>query len=152
MADLDQAVLAFRLLGDRLRREAADDLRRELNKAIRDAASPAVASVRNGLPVYLPNRYAAVLDSDMQINISQTQTGVRIRAPERGSRTVERRRLLRLNRGVLGHPLFGDRAHWYSQAVRPGFFDEPLQRSAPEVREKIVDAMHTVAGQLTRKG
>ena len=153
MADLDTAVLALTVLGNRLRTEGADDLRKELNRAFSAAARPAVDEVYRQLPEYMPDRYAEVLESDMRITISPVQTGVRIRAPERGVRTVERRRLIRLNRGVLAHPLFGNRRRWYDQTdgVKAGFFDEPLVASQPQFREAALEAMRRVSEQLTRK-
>jgi hypothetical protein len=153
MPDLDVTILALRVLSERLIREGADDLRRELNKKINDAAQPAIDDVYRRLPDYMPDRYAEVLETDMRITISKTKTGVRIRAPERGVRSVERRRLIRLNRGVLSHPLFGNRRHWFDQTdgVSPGFFDEPLQAHVPEFRQAVVAAMAETARKLTRK-
>src|ERR1051326_2096753 len=107
-------VLAHELadLARELRRAGDKGLADELRDAINEAVASVPGEIRERLPEYLPNRYAAVLASDITIRISnRSRSGgqtVRITAPERGSRTVERRRLLRLNRGTLPHPLLGN--------------------------------------------
>ena len=155
MADVNTAALAFKTLSDRLRFEAEEDLRRELSNAINRAARPAVAAIRRDMPEHMPNRYADVLRSDVPITIRQQSArrnfGVRVTASERGARTVERRRLLRLDRGVLEHPLFGNRKRWYSQEVRPLFFEEPIMAQHQQIRDAVIRAMGDVAAKLTRK-
>src|SRR5215475_15367205 len=109
MAGVNEAALAFKILGERLRRDAAGDLKRELDKAINDAARPITAQVRLALPGHMPSRYAAVLDEDLRLTVTKAvvrDPGVRITATTRGVGGVKRRRIRRLEAGVLAHPLF----------------------------------------------
>jgi hypothetical protein len=134
-------------------RQAGDtELLAELKDGINEAVADVPREIIDRLPEYLPNRYAAVLSRDISIRITnRSRSGgqtVRIYAPERGSRTVERRRLLRLNRGTLAHPLFGNRRHWYDQAVKPFFFDEPIEERAPQIRQDIEDALARVEDKI----
>lgn len=134
-------------------RQAGDtELLAELKDGINQAVADVPREILDRLPEYLPNRYAAVLSRDISIRISnRTRYGaqtVSITAPERGARSVERRRLLRLNRGTLAHPLFGNRERWFDQAVKPLFFDEPISDRAPEIRQSIEDALNRVEDKI----
>ena len=156
MADGGYAAVALKLLATRLREEADGGLRRELQKALHDAAEPALPAVRAGLKPHLPDRYAEVLDEDLDLRVAQSlarDANVRITATTRRVGGVQRRRLRRLEAGVLTHPLFGNRRHWYDQTkgVEPGFFAGPIEHERPHIRQEIVDAMHQVAQKLTRK-
>lgn len=156
MPGLDTGVLAFQVLAARLKETGATGLRRELGNAINDAAKPALEDVRRGLPDHMPDRYAEVLDNDLQLTITKravSSPGVRITARNRGLGGVQRRRLNRLEGGVLAHPLFGNRRHWFDQTdgVTAGFFSGPLQDAQPQVRDAIIAAMIRIADKLTRK-
>jgi hypothetical protein len=154
MGDVSAGAEALYLLAGRLKDTGEVGLRRELDKAIRDAARPVLAEIRRGLPDYLPDPYAVVLGEDLQLSLSERTTdsnpGVQLRATTRGR--GGRRRIRRLDdTGVLWHPLFGNRKRWYGQTshVRAGFFTDPAQRSAPQVRDAILSAMSDVASRVT---
>ncbi len=155
MSDLAAGADAFRLLATRLRDLGETGLRRDLSKAVSDAARPVLGEVRTELPGHMPNRYARTLDEDLQLTLSQRTNadtpGVTLRATTRGR--GGRRRIRRLDSGVLAHPLFGNRRHWYEQAshVSAGFFTGPAQDSAPRVRDAILHAMHDVAAKVLGK-
>jgi hypothetical protein len=165
MTDLDGAAQEFRDLAIVLQQVGLDGLRRELYKAVSDAAGPLADRVKDPshLQEYMPNRYADVLAASLKVTTSKrtgTDPGVFIvaRAPTggRGGRRVRQR-----NEGILGHPVFGRRmklnprmwAGWVyqSKGMHPGFFDDPLERGAPLVREQILAAMRRVAEEATRR-
>lgn len=156
MAGLADGADDFRLLALRLKNTGETGLRRELDKAINDAARPLLTQIRTELPDHLPDPYAAVLDEDLRLSLSRRTSidspGVTLRATTRG--IGGRRRIRRLDEtGVLWHPFFGNRKRWYGQTshVRAGFFTGPAEHSAPQVRDAILNAMHDVADKLTRK-
>lgn len=150
--DLWWAAERFGILARHLAEAGEVGLRRELFRAVGDAAAPAVEAVRQGLPDYMPNRYAAVLDPDLQLSVVRSaragDPSVRIRASSRG----KARKLRRLEGGVLAHPLYGDREHWYYQTshVVKGFFASPIEKQAPQIREEIEQAMERVAAEAMR--
>ena len=149
MASVSVLAAEFAEISRELRTAGDDDLRRELFDAIDHAAQPAAEDVRRRLPEYLPNPYAADLAGSMRINISKltgTRPGVSVVAPERVR--GRRRRLVRLNAGTLAHPLFGNRRHWYEQAVKPLFFDQPIEDHAPQVRDGIEAALERVKDKI----
>jgi hypothetical protein len=157
MTDLAAAAEEFAALARRLKAAGEVELRRELYKAISDAAEPVgdrVAAYAYLSP-YMPDHYAAVLSEDMKVTVSRlTGAEPAIRLVAKGSR--HRRKLKRLNEGFLTHPLFGDREHWFTQSaplhgMHAGFFTDEAKLAAPEIRRKILAAMHDVAEKVTRK-
>jgi hypothetical protein len=99
----------------------------------------------------MPDRYAAVLAADIKVATLQRGSirnpGVRIEASGR----QKKRKVARLNAGVITHPLFGDRQEWFHQlrGMRAGFFDDPCEKSGPQVRDQILKAMHDTAAKIT---
>src|SRR5689334_1695099 len=92
----------------RLRRAGEEGLARELNAAMRHAVDPVPGRIRDGLRPKLPDRYAEVLDADLAIRTTARNSGsananaaLSLTATTRGA--VKRRRLNRLDRGVLEH-------------------------------------------------
>lgn len=140
-------------------RDAGDvDLSRQMGRRITEAARPVLDEVRTTLGEYMPHRYADVLTTDLRLSTSRrllNRAGARITllATSRGSK---KRKLRRLDEGVLEHPLFGDREHWYSQVapfggMRAGFFTDAARREAPAIRKKIVEAMNDTADEAARR-
>jgi hypothetical protein len=144
----------LRLLSARLRAAGpqGQGLRRELYRAINEAAKPLAAEVKDPahLRVYMPNRYAGVLAADLAVTAVKrggASPSVKIQAKGR----AHRRKVVKVDAGVLVHPLFGDRKHWYSQVKRmePGFFTEPMVAAAPGIRDDVLAAMHDVGQRIT---
>jgi hypothetical protein len=141
-------------LARRLKDAGEGGLRRELYADIRTAAEPVLGEIRAELPAHMPDRYAAVLGADLVLtaNIRAGRTDpVRLRGV-----TGRNRQILRLDRGVLTHPLFGSRARWFSQGpagggMAPGFFTGPIEHAAPQFRDAVLSAMRHTAEKITRK-
>lgn len=141
----------------RLRAAGETGLRRELVKAIRDAAAPIPGAIRAGLPARLPDRYAGVLNADLKLGVSVRAAagdpGVSVWAEPAG-RTARTRRLHRLESGVLWHPVFAEGPRrsweWAQQAVTPGWFSGPAEDAAPRVRAAIDAALDRVKDQIWR--
>lgn len=163
MADLSEASAQFAELARNLTAVGADDLRRELNQAVTDAAQPLVRDMKDGPRIreYMPNRYADLFAADLKIDVFKRtageEAGVNIRAsaptPGRGGRKVAQR-----NTGIIWHPVFaqGPRRSWHwrqqTAGMRPGWFTDAAEQAAPRVREHIVAAMERVALKATGKG
>ena len=151
MAAMDDAAQQLRTVAVHLREAGDEGLKRELFAALRHATDPVPGEIRAGLKPKLPDRYAEVLDADLAIGTSVRSAGtVTLRGTTRGA--VQRRRLRRLNAGVLAHPLWGNRRHWYDQPVTPGWFTGPAEDAVPQVREEILQALNDVAGKATSRG
>lgn len=155
MPDLEvRGQYQLRLLSARLREagEEGQGLRRELFKAINEAAKPLADEVQSVMHLddYLPNPYARVLSADMTVG-TQKRFGRNPSVAIRARGRAHRRKLRQLDEGVLHHTLWGNRNHWYLQHVRPGFFSNAAERQAPAIRGQVLDAMAATARKITGK-
>lgn len=164
--DLSEASAQFAELARNLTAVGLDDLRRELNTAVSDAARELVHEEKSAprIRAYMPDRYADLFAADLKIDVFRRTTGegagvgLLARAPTAGGggRKVRQRDL-----GNLVHPIFGQGARrswrWVGpddgrKGITPGWFTDPAQAAAPQVREAIVAAMERVALKATGKG
>ena len=139
----------------RLRRAGQEDLARELTAAMRRGAEPVPGRIRADLKPRLPDRYAEVLDADLDIRTSARNAGGNAAVTVTGTtRSGKRRRFRRLDSGVLEHPLWGHRKHWRKQgepSVQPGWFTGPASDAAPQVRAELERALGDVAAKAAGK-
>ena len=138
----------------RLRRAGQDDLARELAAGMRRGVAPVPDKILAGLAPHLPNPYAATLDADLDIKTiarsgsANTDAVVSVYATTRG----KARKLKRLDAGLISHPLFGDREHWYTQeapghGMVPGWFTGPCEAEEPRVRDELERALRDVSAK-----
>jgi hypothetical protein len=132
-------------------RGADKHFRRELFRGLNRAAKPLGKAVQESIPDYMPNRggYAATLQRSHSTR-TQIKTGGRDPAVRLISRTKGgvKRRVKALEAGKLAHPVFGNRKVWRTQSVKPGFFTEPIEAGADDVREEMVDAIGRVHDRI----
>lgn len=124
------------------------DLRKELNKALRDASKPLIRQVKAAARAELPKRGGlaeTVARSPIraQVRTGATTAGVRITARGQGLRGT--------NRGVVRHPVFGNREIFVEQEVNGGWFDDTLRAGAPTVRPHLEAAIEAVAEKVVRE-
>ena len=158
MSQSIHGTLEFAELSKRLKEAGETGLRRQLYRAIDKSAQDLAEEVQSTghLKPYMPDRYAAVLSADLKVRVlkrSGREPQVSLIAEGRD----HRRKVVQLNdRGILVHPVFarGLRRQWTWRPqfshVRQGFFSEPVERSAPQIRERISEAMQETARQITR--
>jgi hypothetical protein len=131
-------------------------LRRALLAAISDAAKPIadeIASISN-LEEHLPGRYAAVLAGDLKVTIARSLSGdPKVTITARGS--ARKRKVAPLEDGFISHPVYaqGPRRKWrwandQTSGMKPGFFSAPAKAAAPDVRDKIMQALADTARQI----
>ena len=155
MATLDVKVMGAESLS-RLARDlkaaGERDLRRELLKGVQRAAKPAKEAAKKAALEELPDVGGLAAEIAGSKFSAKTNTGrnpsVRITAKGRPNRSGREHDLRSLDRGRLRHPLYGNRGHWYNQAVKPDWFTEAMKKQAPEVRKEIVAAIDAVARKL----
>jgi hypothetical protein len=156
----DAAAQDLAVLARNLREAGETGLRRDLTAAIKHAADTIPPVVRAQLPDRMPDRYAAVLDPDLDMGSSTrttgTEIGVSVYARPRGRK---KRKLPRLDAGILWHPVFGSylvpRRQWEwaeqgAPSVLPGFFSGPVDDAAPRVRGDMIAAIDRVNSELWR--
>lgn len=130
----------------RLRR-AGDGLERDLSRAMKDAADGVPDAVRAGLAAHLPDSYAGDLARGLALRVGARLGGTE---PKVTVTATSNRELRRLDAGRLTHPLYGNRKHWYTQAVVPGWFTGPCEDAAPAVRAAIERALENVSEEAVR--
>jgi hypothetical protein len=135
-------------LAVRLKDAGRNDLRKELLASIRTATKPTIAEVRASALDTLPSRgglAALIAASRMstETRLSGKRVGVRLRA--RNARNIRR-----MDKGRLRHPLFGNEKHWFTQSIPSGWFSEPIEKAAPEIRWEIGKGMARVTNKIAR--
>ena len=139
----------FLKLSKALKHAGRTELRKELNKGIKRAAKPLIPKARAEALSRLPQRGGLAKQIAKEPARVQVRTG---RTP--GVRVVvgkKRGGAQQANRGVIRHPVFGNREVWVDQKVTPGWFDDPMKAGAPAIRRDIEQAMEDIADQIVRE-
>ncbi len=130
-------------------KEAGDKgLQRELATAINRAMKPVREAAKRSALDTLPaggglNRRVAGSRFRTVRRASSRAVGVRLTA-------ANAYRLGELDKGRVRHPVFGDRDTWVTQQVAPGWWTNPTEAAAADVRKAIEGAMDEVARKLSR--
>jgi hypothetical protein len=140
----------LRYIAARLRKTAAVGLRKELGKAQRQAFRPLEKEIKGEAGVSLPSGYAPPMARTVKVSVSTRlgEMAVTARIFARGRK--ELRDVASVNRGLLRHPLFGNRRYWFRQGVRPGFVDRPVRRLEDRIVRESRDALERVANEIVR--
>lgn len=143
----------FAALAQRLKDAGETGLRRRLYKAISDAADPLAKELKSAehLKPYMPDRYAAVLAADLNVTVyKRAGASPRIQVVAESYRP-RNRKVIQINQGILRHPLFGNREHWYPQlkAMKEGFFTDAVKEHGQQIRDGIGQAMDDTARAIT---
>jgi hypothetical protein len=129
-----------------------------MNK-INDAAQPLAREISSlaHLQPYMPDRYAAVLATDINVRASKifaSNPRVSISCKTRGE---HRRKVRLLDAGFINHPVYahGPRDEWdwwngQTGGMKPGFFSDPCAAATPQIREKVLEALTETARKITR--
>ena len=123
-------------------------LRIALQRNLRLATAPLLPEIKQSALDTLPKRgglAARVAGAKLSTSISLGKT-VRVSIKARGvegSMDVKA-----MNEGKLRHPVFGNRAVWRTQTIRPHWFDLPVERGIPAIRGSVKLACDEIAGQF----
>lgn len=139
----------FLKLSKALKAAGRKDLRKELNKGLKAAAKPLIGKTRAKARSTLPKKgglAAAVAKTPqrVQVRTGADTAGVRLVVGKNGSGARG------ANRGVVRHPVFGNRENWVDQKVPSGWFDDTVKAEAPEIRRELERTVETVAEQIVR--
>lgn len=150
----------LRALAARLK-EAGDEgkgFRRELVNQLDEAARPLAREIGSAahLEPYMPDRYAAVLAADLSVRVQKLFAGSSPRISVVAKARVHKRKLAVLESGRINHPVFaqGPRRGWnwvngQTRGMRPGFFFDPCDKAAPDIRGRARGAMAETARKIT---
>ncbi len=132
---------------------APAELEKDLLTGTRDAVKGIKADVQAEALAKLPKRHGYAALVSRAIKVSSRVTGGKkvvaaVQVTASGKR--ENRDLPSLNRGILRHPLFGRRSHWYVQRVPSGLVDEPIDRARDRVVDNAQQAADAYADSIVR--
>lgn len=139
----------FLKLSKALKEAGHANLRKELNKGMRDASKPLIKAARAEALRRLPSRGGLAARIAKAPQRVQTRTGadpgVRIVVGANGlaARTADS--------GTVRHPVFGNKTVWVVQPVRSGWFSDPMEAGAPVVRRNLEDALEQMAAKVVRE-
>lgn len=140
----------FLRLSKALKAAGEKDMRRELNKSLRDAVKPLIPKTRAAARSMLPKRgglaeSVAKAPQRVQVRTGQRTAGVRLVVARNGSAARG------ANKGVVRHPVF-DTGVYVDQEVPAGWFDKTLEKEAPTVaRKAITEALDDMADRIVRE-
>lgn len=130
--------------------KTADPLiKRELAAGIREATAPIKKEAEAELVAVLPSRGGAAADISADTKVvtqrlaGRAGPGIRLRARSR-------RNVRRIDRGRLRHPLFGNKGHWFTTNVRPGWFSRPVLDAGDDLRKELSSRLDKVAQMIAR--
>lgn len=131
------------------------ELRKALNKGVREAVRPAQKQAAAALADGLPAKLKRKKPTQRVQNRTGREPGVKVVVPfRRGGKGMGAANARLANRtGEIRHPLFGNRDAWYSTPVPQarGWFDRTYSDAAPDIRRGIEAAMEDVAREVVRK-
>ena len=137
-------------LSKRLKDAGERGLKRELDKAIRDAVTPFREAVRQSALNKLPRKGGLaervadqVVPRPRKVNSSK---GVGLRVTAVGRQGM--RSLIALDQGRIRHPVFGDDKTWVSQRVVGRFWAMPAEELQPKVAAEVQAAIDRVAHKI----
>lgn len=132
-------------------------LRADLSKGVRAAVRPAQVKAGEALDAALPSGLRGQGRRVKQTTRIRTgsdpgvTTGLAYGKKNRGSIGASNARLIN-QRGVLRHPVFGNRQRWATTRTGGlGWFDRSMRSSAPQARASIQAAMQDTANTVVRR-
>ena len=140
----------FLKLSKALKHAGRTELRKELTSSLKRTAKPLIGKTRDEARRRLPQKgglakRVAKTPQRIQVRTGAKTAGVRVVVGKSNSGARG------ANKGVVRHPVFGNRQVWVNQSVPPGWFDEPLRKSAPEVRRGLEKAIESIADKVARE-
>jgi hypothetical protein len=139
----------FLKLSKALKAAGQGELRKALNKTMKDAAKPLIPKVRAAARDSLPktnglNERMARKPYRVQVRTGATTAGVRIVGTKLDPRIN--------NEGRIFHPVFGRKPGVVQQVPGAvGYFDKTLSESGPAIRDDLTKALDDFAGTLIRR-
>lgn len=140
----------FLKLSKALKGAGSGAMRKELNKRLKAAAKPVIEQSRAEALRTLPQRggYAVLVaraPQRIQVRTGARTAGVRVIVAR------DKSSARRANRGLIRHPVFGNRDVWVDQQLATsGWFDGPAQAALPEMREAAEKAMQSIVDDIVR--
>jgi hypothetical protein len=130
-------------------------IRKEFNKALREAANPAVQDVKAAALALPAKSHRRILrqriadSASAQVKSTGKNPSVKVRI----SRVRMKDKALvpqLMDRGPFRHPVF-NRETWVTQPGHPGWFERAVEKSVPQIRERVKEAADDIARRVVEK-
>lgn len=140
---LDKVARALREAGDK-------ELQKELYAGLNRATKPLRGAAKESALENLPHR------GGLNRRVARARMSVRRRGGKSPSIKIVAKgmQLGRIDaRGQVKHPVYGHRDRWVIQNISKaeGWFTEPMQKGAPEVRKELIRTLDQIARKIARK-
>lgn len=124
-------------------------LKRELQAELMKVAKPVMAAQKT-FALSLPRiprklKTQAARSVRVQTTFGARTARVTLRVAKRSNKPQTPRNL---NAGLITHPLFGNRRHWFEQHTMRGWFDQPANAYAGKWREGVRTAVQTIFDKI----
>jgi hypothetical protein len=119
---------------------------RELGSELHQEAEPIPAAVRAAAHNLLPEAgglAGLVADSRMGVSVQTSTREAKVTVA-----AVSGMDLPRIDKGRVRHPVFGNREHWETQSVPPGFFTRTVLARAAGFRSAAERAVQRFADKI----
>lgn len=136
-----------------LKEEAPKQMNRQLTKAMGQVVTPVQRAILGSTDEFLPRRLAK--------RVARTRLGHRVNKGRNPSVRVTAqpshqtlRDPYRVDRGRIAHPTFGmphSVSPWQLQDVKPGWFTEPAEDSAPIVQREILEVIDDFTEHIVKR-
>lgn len=136
-------------------------LKRELDKASREAGNLIAKEVKDHTKDYIPanfeRRWDTAFEADVEVRLVASRR-ITVVFYARGRSGTAARDIKAINAGNLRHPVYGRMRRlkdgslqanpWVMQKIRAGLVDEPARRAMPKAVKKIEDAVERVIAKI----
>ena len=138
----------FLRLSKALKAAGRTQMRKDLTNAMKKAAKPLIVETKAEARRTLPQRGGLaklVAKAPQRVKVATGKDpGVSI--------VVSRSHGVRgADKGLIHHPVFGDRTDWKPQVVPSGWFERPLQAGAPLIRPELQKALEHMLDRVVRE-
>lgn len=136
----------LRVVKRELNRLGDKDLKKALYAGLNRATKPMRAAALERGTTRLPQRggLSRRVASRTKLGTSTTRGGVAVFARNRSQARL-------IDKGLVRHPVYGNRSVWVTSAVPPGWFTDPMLDGAPVARREVMALLDDVARQAARR-
>lgn len=123
-------------------------LRNELRRALAEATKASRTRIRDGERAYLPRRGGAQKRFARLPSMTMGTVGHEVSV-----KLVQKRRhsdMQALNRGILRHPVYGNRKVWKVTTIRRGMWDDQIGLVTPAIKLKVIANLNRVVESKTK--
>lgn len=133
-------------------RAQAKTLQRRIVQAADEAVNKTYQpALKKATLVYMPDRYAHLLNAKLRVKTDvsfggpDAGVGATVTAPTGGAKG---RDVPALERGVLAHPLFGNKHAWYRDRIKRGFAADTLKKTRTVIVKRLDKEIAAVRKEL----